>query len=97
MEVIVHVCGAFDLTASEKTTDTMCMPSLHILPVVMQVEAARKRYRQTQSVIYLGRVITELPDVSTEIARRSSACWIRIRQYQQKLYDLPNVPLDIEM
>ena len=43
MEVIVHVCEAFGLTVSE----TMCMPAPHMLPVVMLVEAAGQRYRQT--------------------------------------------------
>ena len=51
MEVIVHVCDAFDLTVSEKKTETMCMPAPHILPVVMHVEAAGQRYKQTQSFI----------------------------------------------
>ena len=46
---------------------------------------------------YLGGVITEYPNVFTEIARRSSACWMRIRRSQQELYDWPNVPLDIKI
>ena len=97
MEVIVHVCNAFGLTVSAKKTETMCMPAPHMLPVVMHVEADGQRYRQTQSFTYLGGVITECPDVSTEIARRSSACWMRIRRYQQELYDRPNVSLDLKI
>ena len=79
MEVIVHVCDAFDLTVSEKT-ETMCMPAPHMVPVVMYVETAGQRYKQTQSFTYLGGVITECPVVSTVIVRRSSACWMRIRR-----------------
>ena len=97
MEVIVHVCDAFGLTVPDKKTEIMCIPAPHMLPVVMHVEAAGRRYRQTQSFTYLGGVITECPDVPTEIARRSSACWMRIRRYQQELYDRPNVPLDLKI
>ena len=96
MEVIVLVCDAFGLTVSEKKTETMCMPAPHMPPVEMNVEAAGQGYRQTQSFTYLGGVITECPDVSTEIARRSSACWMRIRRYEQELYDRP-VPLDLKI
>ena len=76
MEVIVHVCDAFDLTVSEKT-ETMCMPAPHMVPVVMYVETAGQRYKQTQSFTYIWEAITECPDVLVEIARRSSACWMR--------------------
>ena len=48
MEAIIHVCGAFDLTVSEKE-GAMFMPVPHLLPVVMAVEAAVQQYRQTQS------------------------------------------------
>ena len=95
--VIVRVCDAFGLIVSEKKTETMCMPVPHMQSVVMHVEAAGQRYRQTQSFTYLGGVITECPDVSTEIARRSRACWMRTRRYQQELYDRPNVPLDLKI
>ena len=93
MEVTVHVFDAFGLTVSEKKTETMFMPAPHMLPVKMHAT----RYRQTQSFTNLGGVIAECPDVSTEIARRSSACWMRIRRYQQELYDRPNVPLDVKI
>ena len=97
IEVIVHVFNAFGLAVSEKKTETMCMPAPHMLPVVMHVEVAEQRYRQTQSFTYLGGVITECPDVSTEIARPLSACWMRIRRYQLELYDRPNVPLGFKI
>ena len=88
---------AFGLTGSEKKTETMCMPAPYMLPVVMHVEVAGQWYRQTQSFTYLGGAITECPDVSTEIAKRSSACWMRIRRYQQEHYDRPKVPLDLKI
>lgn len=63
----------------------------HILLVVLHVEAAGQHCRQTQSFTYLWGTI------STEIARRSSGCWVRIRQYQQEIYDPPNVILCLKI
>ena len=76
---------------------TMCMPAQHMLPVVIHVEAAGQRYRQSQFYTYLEGVIIECPDISTEIARRSSACWMCIRRYQQDLFDRPNVSHDLKI
>ena len=78
-------------------TAIMCMPAPHMIPVVMHVEADGQRYRQIQSFTYIGGVITDCPDVSTEIARWSDACWMRIRRYLQELCDWPNMPLDIKI
>ena len=77
MEVIVHVCDAFDLTVSEKKTEIMRKLAPHIPPVVIHLEATWKRYRQIQSFTY--RVPRRF---STEITWQSSACWMCIRQYQ---------------
>ena len=35
-------------------------------------------------------------DMSVEIARRTRACWMRIRQYLQELYDHPKVALSLK-
>ena len=39
--------------------------------------------------------MTEAPDISVEIARRTRACWIRIRWYLRKLYDQPKRALSL--
>ena len=75
----------------------MCMPAPDTSPRVLHVEAAGQRYKQAHSFTYLGGVITEYPDISAEITRRSSACWMRIRRYQRELYDRPNVQLDLKI
>ena len=81
MEVIVEVCRAFALTVSAKKTETMCMPPPRTPRTMVQIEAAGQTYKQVQSFTYLGGAVTEVPDVSVEIARRTRACWMRIRRY----------------
>ena len=36
-----------------------------------------------------GSAITEGPDISVELARRTCACWMHNSRYQQDLYDQP--------
>ena len=88
MEVIVEVCQAFVLTVSAKKTGIMCMPPPRTM---VRVEAAGPIYKQVQSFTYLGGTVTEIPDMSVEIARRTRACWMRIRRYLRELYDQPKV------
>ena len=45
---------------------------------------------------YLGGTVTETPDMSVEIARRTSACWARIRRYSRELYGQPKVALSLK-
>ena len=40
--------------------------------------------------------MTESPDMSVEIARRTRACWMRIRWYLRELYDQPKVALSLK-
>ena len=40
--------------------------------------------------------MTEVPDMSVEIARRTRASWMRIRRYLRKLYDQPKVTLSFK-
>ena len=40
--------------------------------------------------------MTESPDMSVEIARRTRACWMRIRWYLRELYDKPKVALTLK-
>ena len=40
--------------------------------------------------------MTETPDMSVEIARRTRACWMRIRRYSRELYGQPKVALSLK-
>ena len=96
MGIIVEVCRAFALTVSAKKTENMCTPLPRTLRRMMQIEAAGQTYQQVQSFAYLGGTVTEDPDVSVEIARRTRACWMCIRRYLRELYDLPKVALSLK-
>ena len=97
MKVIVEVCRAFALTVSAKKTETMCMPPPRTPRTMVQIEAAGQTYKQVQSFTYLGGAVTEVPDMSVEIARRTRACWMRIRRYPRELYDQPKVALSLKI
>ena len=62
----------------------------------MIVEAAGQGYKRVQSFTYLGGAVTETPDMSTEITRRTRAYWMRIRRYLRELYDQPKVGLSLK-
>ena len=96
LEVIVEDCQAFALTVSAKKTETMCMPPPRIPRTIVQVEAAGQTYKQVQSFTYLGGAVTEVLDMSVEIARRTRACWMRIRRYLWKLYDQQKIALSLK-
>ena len=96
MEVIVEVCRAFVLTVSVKKTETMCMPPPRTPRTMVRIEAAGQIYKQVQSFTYLGGAVTETPDMSVEIARRTRACWMRIRRYTRELYGQPKVALSLK-
>ena len=87
MEAIVEVCRALALTVSAKKTETICTPPPRTPRTMVRIEAAEQIYKQAQSFTYLGGALTEIPDMSVEIARRTRACWMRIRRYSQELYD----------
>ena len=96
VEVLVEVCRAFALSVSAKKTETMCIPSPRTPRTTAQVEAVGQVYKQVQSFTYLVGAVTEVPDMSIEIARRARACWIRIRRYLRELYDRPKVALSLK-
>ena len=96
MEVIVEVCRAFALTVSAKKTETMCMPPPRTPRTMVRIEAAGRIYKQVQPFPYLGGAVTETPDMSVEIARRTRACWMRIRRYSRELYGQPKVALSLK-
>ena len=96
MEVIVEVCRAFALTVSAKKTETMCMPPPRTPRTMVRIEAAGQIYKQVQSFTYLGGAVAETPDISVEIAKRTRACWMRIRRYSRELYGQPKVALSLK-
>ena len=64
---------------------------------MVRVEAAGQTYEQVQSFTYLGGAVTETPDMSVEIDRRTRACWVRIRRcLLRELYDQPKVALSLK-
>ena len=97
MEVIVEVCRAFALAVSAKKTETMYMPLPRTPQTMVQIEAAGQTYKQVQSFTYLEGAVTEVPDMSVEIARRTRSCWMRIRRYLLELYDQPKVALSLKI
>ena len=97
MEVIIEVCRAFTLTVSAKMTETMCMPPLHTPRTMVRFEAGREIYKQVQSFITLEGAVTKTPDMSVEIARRTRACWMRIRRKLREFFDQPKVALSLKI
>ena len=95
-EVIVEVCRAFALTVSVKKTETMYMPPPRTPRTMVLVKAAGQTYKQVQYFTYLEGAVTEIPDMSVEIARRTRAYWMRIRRYIRELYDQPKVALSLK-
>ena len=83
MELVVEVCRAFASTVSAKKTETMCMPPPRTPRTMVRIEAAGQIYKQVQSFTYLGGAVTQTPDMSVEITRRTRACWMRIRRYSR--------------
>ena len=81
MEGVVEVCGDFALTVSAKKTCTMRMPLPRKPQMMVRVEAAKQIYQQGQYFAYLGGTVTRTLDMSFKIARRTRACWMRIRWY----------------
>ena len=96
MEVIVEICQTFALTVSAKKTETMCMPPPRTPLTMVQVEAVGQIYKQVQSFIYLGGAVTETPDTSVDIARRTRVCLMCIKRYLRELYDQPKVALSFK-
>ena len=72
------------------------MPPPRTPQAMVRIEAAGQIYKQVQSFTYLGRAVTETPDTSVEITRRTRACWMRIRRYSRELYGQPKVALSLK-
>ena len=96
MEVIVEVCRAFALTVSAKKIETMCIPPPRTPRTIVRIKAAGQIFKQVQSFTYVGGAVTETPDISVEIARRTRACWMRNSRYLRELYDQPKVAVSLK-
>ena len=96
MEVTVEVCRAFSLTVSVKKTDRDHVHDSTAYTVDYGASRSSRANLQTvQCFTYLGGAVTETPVMSTEVARWTRACRIRIRRYLRELHDHPKVPLSI--
>ena len=96
MKVTVEVCRGFALTVSAKKTETKCMSPLRTPWTMLQDEVAGQTYKQVQPFTYLGGAVTEVLDMSVEIARRTRACWMCTRRYLRELYNQPKVVLSLK-
>ena len=96
MEVIVEVCRAFALTVSAKKTETMCMPFTAYTADDGANRSGRANVQTGAILHHLRGAVTEVPDIPVEIARRTRACWMRIRRYLRELYDQPKVALSLK-
>ena len=72
------------------------MPPPRTPRTMVRIEATGQIYKQVQSFTYLGGAVTETPDMPVEIARRTRACWARIRRYSRELYGQPKVALSLK-
>ena len=93
MAVFVEVFGTFGLTLSESRTETMCMPIPRATATKIVFDATGQQYRQTTSFTYLGGIVTETPNLSYEIDRRSRAGWMGFKRYKRELCDRPKASL----
>ena len=72
------------------------MPPPRTPRMMVRIEAAWQIYKQVQSFTYLGGAVTETPHMSVKIARRTRACWMRIRRCSRELYGQPKVALSVK-
>ena len=96
LEVIVEVCRAFGLNrVGEEDRDHAYGP-----PTAYTADDGANRSSRanihTSAILHLPRGRRGRPDMSVEIARRTRACWMRIRLYLQELYDQPKIALSLK-
>ena len=72
MEIIVEVCRALASTMSANKIEIKCVPPPRKPWTMVRVEAAGQISKHVQSFTYLlGGAVTETPDMSVEITRRT--------------------------
>ena len=63
---------------------------------MVRVEGARKIYKRLHSSTYLGSAVTETPDESVAITRRTHAYLMCIKRYLLELFDQPKGALSLK-
>ena len=83
MEVIVVVCAAFDLTASEARAEIMCLRAKGMLAstATFSVEAAGQVHNQMNEFVYLEENVNHNADLSIEVERRVRNAWCSFWKY----------------
>ena len=96
MGVIVVVCAAFGLTASEAKTGIMCLRAKGMpeSTATFSVEAAGQVYNQTNEFVYLGGNVNHNADLSIGVDWRIRN---HFRKYTLELYDRPSAPLELKI
>ena len=81
MGVIVILCSAFGLAASEIKTEKMCLRTKGMpeYTTTFSVEAAGQVYNQTNEFVYLGGNVNHNADLSIEVNRRIRNAWRSFR------------------
>ena len=99
MEVIVVVCAAFGLTASEAKIEIMCLRAKGVpkTTATFSVREAGQVYNQTNEFVYLGGNVNHNDDLSIEVDRRIRNAWRSFRKYTLELYDQPSAPLKLKV
>ena len=97
MTIVVDVCAAFGLTVSERKTEVMCVPPPNQQAPSVAIEAAGQRYRQVNSFVYLGSMVSHDASMSAEIERRVRAAQFRVGKYQVALYRRSTAPLSLKV
>ncbi|CAN0263515.1 unnamed protein product [Ascophyllum nodosum] len=82
MGVIVVLCAAFGLIASEAKTEIMCLRTKGVpeSTAAFSVEAAGEVYNQTNEFVYLGGNVNHNADLSFEVDRRIRKAWCSFRK-----------------
>ena len=99
MGLIVVVCAAFGLTASEAKTEIMCLRAKGMpeSTAIFSLEAADQVYNQTNEFVYLGGNVNHNADLSIEVGRRIRNAWCSFRKCTLELYDRPSAPLELKI
>ena len=94
MGVIMVVCAAFGLTASEAKTKIMCLRAKGMpeSTAIFSVEAAGQVYNQANEFVYHGGNVNHNVDLSIEVDRRIRNAWCSFWKYTLELYDRPSAP-----
>ena len=83
MGVIVVVCAAFRLTASEAKTEIMCL--------------CAKGIPESTAIFSVETNLNHNANLFIEVDRRIGNAWCSFRKYTLELYDRPSAPLELKI